>query len=438
MKIARLLADARLVFTGNREHVSQDAYVDAVITAIAYAGPPLAPIDWYSENVTETIVKSASGHALFVASSWLTYPWTCVRFDVPSVPMGRPVLIPTDDGTLPTLRLDHRSATFQRRLTAALQALGVSGPNGRCVVHNASSPTASFIAWRDLDPDVDGDPATLPGDVDNYAKNVLDGMQRAGLLRNDRLVARLSAIKATVAEFGTLHTLTERLHAAALQACPKAAKATESELDQVRKTIGATRAQMHAWFPHYPPVRSGRRRSGSSSGSGSRKPGRPKGSRHIDPRLEQVLALANDDTAQHTVGSIAADTGVNRNTITKWLKQANISLLKRRQAQRKAARAPTTTHEKREEVLRIFRENPTLTTAEIARLAHVNRSVANTVLAELPERQAATHAANTAKRKAAIELHAANPSMSFTQIGTRVGAARSSVARWIREKTPVV
>jgi transposase-like protein len=411
--------------------------MDAVIAALSYAGPPVTPVEGYSEDVTEVIVKAATGRAQFSAASWVTYPWTCVRIDVPSVPMGRPILLPSsEEGSPPTFRLDHQSATFQRRIGAAMRALQITSPTGRCVVHSASSPLSSFIAWRDLDPDLDGDPTALPGDVDNYAKNTLDGMQRARVLRNDRVVMRLSSIKTPVSEFGVLPTLDERLLAAAHAALPGAETASVEELDEARRALGTTRAQMHAWFPHYPlKARARRRAEGTPTKGTPAKPRKKKAKDTADSSAEYaekraaVCQLARTETPWLSVAEIAATAGVSRNTVAKWLKLEGIA---RKRTKPKPPPRSAADPEKRALVVSLGAD-PKLSVSEIARRAHVHRATAAAWLAPVRPSSTSTMAE---KRTAALALHAEYPQMSLTEIATRIGSARSTVTRWI--EAPVI
>ncbi len=426
--IARLLLGARPLFAGNGEQrISTETYMDAVIAALSYAGPPVTPVEGYSEGVTEVIVKAATGRAQFSAASWVTYPWTCVRVDVPSVPMGRPILLPSsEEGSPPTFRLDHQSATFQRRIGAAMRALQVTSPIGRCVVHSASSPLASFIAWRDLDPDLDGDPAALPGDVDNYAKNTLDGLQRARVLRNDRAVMRLSSIKTPVAEFGVLPSLDERLFAAAHAALPNAETASVEELDEARRALGTTRAQMHAWFPHYPLKARARRRAEGTPAKPRKKKAKDtaNSSAEYAEKRAAVCQLARAETPWLSVAEIAATAGVSRNTVAKWLKLEGIA---RKRTKPKPPPKSAADADKQALVVSLGAD-PKLSVSEIARRAHVHRATAAAWLASVRPSSTSTMAE---KRTAALALHAEYPQMSHTEIATRIGSARSTVTRWI-------
>ena len=308
-RITQLLLDA----ISRNGPVPLDTYLDAIVAALALGGPPLQPVTDYSENYQQVLVRSTTGRAMFSAESWITHPWTCVRIDVPSVPMGRPRAV-TREGKPPAMRLDTPSATFQRRLGSALRALNLPKPPGRCVVHTAASGSATLVAWRELVTDYDGDPPSLPGDIDNYAKNVLDGLQRGALLSNDRAVIRLSGVKASPTDIGAVPTLDERVLAAIHATCPNAETATTTQLEDVRNTVGATRAQMHNWFPSFP-ARPQRARKET------RKPRKAAASKDdLEAKRTHLYAIADADP-DATITHLAKTVGSNRVTVAKWLKQ---------------------------------------------------------------------------------------------------------------------
>jgi Holliday junction resolvase RusA-like endonuclease len=151
-------------------------------------GPPAEPVAGFSSEAIEGIARSPKGRPLFLFQSWTTGPWTCLRLDLPPISMGRPITIknPTGKGPSRTV-LDYQSAKFQNRVVAACQAGGLPRPPSTCRVCIRLDYHCTFVAWA---PHASPAP-NLRGDLDNYSKNILDGLQRSGLLVNDRGVADL-------------------------------------------------------------------------------------------------------------------------------------------------------------------------------------------------------------------------------------------------------
>lgn len=150
-------------------------------------GPPADPIAGVSTEVRTEIARSRTGRPLFLCHTWDTGPWTCILIDIPPVVMGRPVFLPNPAGRgLPRVVTDYRSQKFQRRVGLACQALKVHPPQlCRIVAHLHLSRL--FLAWA---PVVTPPPA-LSGDLDNYAKNVMDALQRSRLIANDSTIASI-------------------------------------------------------------------------------------------------------------------------------------------------------------------------------------------------------------------------------------------------------
>lgn len=240
-------------------------YMTAVMAVLAYAGPPCRPIADYSEDFRSTIVRGKSGRAVLYAETWYTAPWRCVRLDIPSVPMGRPIAMLSKDteNARPVLHLDRASTTFQTRVSLAIAALGLRSPIGRCAVHVTASTAATFLAWRPLDAECDGEPVPVPGDVDNHAKNALDGLQKARVLADDKDVAVLRSSRATTDDFGPLPTLEARLLALLHERVSN--ESPVDDLEAAREAAGVTRKQMAQWFPAFPLKRGGKPASARTS-----------------------------------------------------------------------------------------------------------------------------------------------------------------------------
>ncbi len=411
--------------------VPLDLYLDAIVAALSFAGPPLQPITDYSEDYQQVLVKSSTGRAMFSAESWVTSPWTCVRIDVPSVPMGRPRAV-TREGRPPAMRLDTASATFQRRLSSALRALDLPKPPGRCVVHTAASGSATVVAWRDLVTDYDGDPPSLPGDIDNYSKNVLDGLQRGALLANDRAVIRLSGVKASPADIGAVPTLEERLLAAIHTACPHAETAPITELEDVRNTVGATRAQMHTWFPSFParPARPQRARKQTA-----RVRVATASKADLEAKRTHLYAIADADP-DATTAHLARTAGIGRQTATKWLKQRQMQDATGQEGPGQEAADPPTSAaagaagNSSSPGTTSSSGNPTSTSTPGRARRKNKRDLARE--ANASARQAAVDQLK-AKQTRVLELAKQEPKLSTTTIAKQARVSRVTATKWIKE-----
>jgi Holliday junction resolvase RusA-like endonuclease len=160
-------------------------------------GPPPAPVPGFSSEANKGIARSPKGRPLFLCESWQTGEWTCLLLDLPPVTMGRPIFLPNPAGKGPGRTVtDYQSQKFQRRIGAACAAFDLPKPANPCKVVVQCNATRTFVAWRQLP-----DPAPdLRGDLDNYAKNILDGLQRCSLLANDRIIADLKVARVFMPE----------------------------------------------------------------------------------------------------------------------------------------------------------------------------------------------------------------------------------------------
>ena len=159
-------------------------------------GPPPAPIPEISEDHRSAIVRSEKGKPLCVGHTWTTGPWRCLLLDTRSIPMGRPIFLKDKENlnAPPRTILDSPSQTFQKRIKQACHAFAIAQPLDQGAVHAIFGANRAFMAWRPREEDETFD-SGLRYDVDNASKNVLDGLQSAGVLRNDRGIFRLGASK---------------------------------------------------------------------------------------------------------------------------------------------------------------------------------------------------------------------------------------------------
>jgi hypothetical protein len=227
---------------------------DALGRLLLVEGPPVDPVPDYSEDLKRTIVRSPKGKPVAVARTWTTGPWRCLLLEVPSVPMRRPLFLlhdrsvltrkgPISSNAFRTIT-NSRTQNFIRRIAAACQALEITLPMGEAAVHSVFGETRTFIAWRSRETDEPFN-RVLRGDVDNFAKTILDGLQSAGVVPNDRGVFRLTCSKEQPETWTTPAAPLEdavRNEAAAL-------RGSGLELETVRVQLRLARAHMARLFP---------------------------------------------------------------------------------------------------------------------------------------------------------------------------------------------
>ena len=225
-----------------------DLLEDLIGHVLRIEGPPVTPIDGYSEDLRTTIVRSIKGRALCLAHTWTTGPWRCLVLETPSVPMGRPIFLADKErpDAPPRTITDSRSQTFQRRIVNACQQLGIAQPVGEGAVHAVHGSHRTFLAWRPREEDETFNRA-LRGDSDNLAKNDLDGLQTAGVLPNDRGVFRLTATKEAPAAWEQAPpSLEEYLRHEALTRHGRG-----EHLETIRVDLRLSKAHMARIFPDY-------------------------------------------------------------------------------------------------------------------------------------------------------------------------------------------
>lgn len=210
-------------------------------------GPPPAPIPDVSDDHRSGIVRSEKGKPLCVAHTWLTGPWRCLLLDTRSIPMGRPIFLREDkDDPNSHMRtiLDSPSQTFQRRIKQACLSLDIQDPLEHGAVHAIFGANRTFLAWRPREENETFDTA-LRYDTDNAAKNILDGLQSAGVLRNDRGVFRLSASKELPEGWEQPPLPLEK----AIQNEATRLEAAGHDLDAIRTELRLSKAHMARIFP---------------------------------------------------------------------------------------------------------------------------------------------------------------------------------------------
>ncbi len=163
---------------------------DALHALLLAEGPAPQPIDGFSEDLQTGIARSTFGRIRFLAHTWTTGPWRCLLLDLNPVPMGRPQLLMDKDTKKSRVTVDYPSRKMQQQIKFACTSLNLPPPPEPSRFVTAFDKHRTFIAWTGYSEDV----SVLKGDLDNYAKNVLDGLQRSGLVRNDKTVASLLAV----------------------------------------------------------------------------------------------------------------------------------------------------------------------------------------------------------------------------------------------------
>ncbi len=219
-----------------------------------YEGPPVTPIPDVSEEISlPKIIRSPKGRPWAVAQTWITGPWRCLLLETASVPMGRPITLKAEEGKKGRTITDSRSLGFQNRIVMACHQLGISAPIGEGAVHTVLGTHRSFLAWRSREEDESMN-RDLRGDADNFAKNILDGLQRAGVLPNDRGVFRLTATKDLPEGWDRPPVpLEEALRQAALEL-----KAKGTPFETICVELRLSRAHMGRIFADYDVPRSAR------------------------------------------------------------------------------------------------------------------------------------------------------------------------------------
>lgn len=218
-------------------------------------GPPVEPIPGLSEDYRTEITRSDKGRPLCVSSTWTTGPWRCLLMETHSVAMGRGITLKADttktgQGGRERTILDSKSASFQKRVIRACHGLGINAPVGEGAVHTCFGSHRTFLAWRSREMD---EPMNrgLRGDVDNFAKNILDGLQKAGVLPNDRGVHRLTAAKDLPESWlNAPPTLEEVLRQEAM-----ARRSKGEPLETIRVEMRLSKAHLGRIFPDYRPAK---------------------------------------------------------------------------------------------------------------------------------------------------------------------------------------
>lgn len=171
---------------GSRESETCERLLIALLDA---EGPPAEPIPGFSTNLVQGLARSPKGRPLYPCASWMTGGWTCLLLDLTPVSMGRPIFLPNPSGKGPPRAVtDYQSQKFQKRVGAACESLNLPALTNPSRLTIRLSGYRTFLAWAPMPAE---DAPALRGDLDNFTKNTLDGLQRSGRLKNDRDIARL-------------------------------------------------------------------------------------------------------------------------------------------------------------------------------------------------------------------------------------------------------
>jgi Holliday junction resolvase RusA-like endonuclease len=250
-----------------------DLVVDLLSRVLDLEGPPPIP-DPEDESYQRGVIKhSTTNRGIALAETWRKGPWRCVLIHSKSIPQARHKTRTLPDGSKVPI-VDSASTTAQRRVVMACRHFKLDNPVGDCVVSITSNPTRTFMAWRRPSEAEARWSQELLGDVDNYAKTILDGLQKAGVIRNDRGVIEARVTKVDPWK-GPAESLEEyqknRLLAAAEE------EVRPEEMEELRLDLGASKKLFNSLFP------SARRR------------GRPvaTGTERADQRAQLIEALKN-------------------------------------------------------------------------------------------------------------------------------------------------
>jgi hypothetical protein len=217
------------------EGPAADLFERALQALLEAEGPPAIPIPGISGKVRTAIARSPRGRALYLCHCWETLGWTCLLLDLAPVVMGRPVFLKNATGAGPgRVVTDYQSQKFQKRIVAACSALDLRAPAEPSRLCSILDFARVFLAWTPMA----GSPPALKGDLDNYLKNVFDGLQRARIVPNDRTIAALGCVRAQLPPAS--ETLEDRLLANLLKVRAKHPKMNRRTL---AKTAGVSQRQ---------------------------------------------------------------------------------------------------------------------------------------------------------------------------------------------------
>jgi hypothetical protein len=143
----------------------------------------------------------------------------------------------------------------------------------------------TFMAWRERLPGETFN-AMLRGDVDNYTKNCLDGLQKARIISNDHGVFRLAATKPLPDEWlAAPPALALELNQEAL----RLRNEMSLSFEEIKQALILSHAQMAQVFPDY---KTPKELAQEASGKKPGRPGRKPAKEYSDADMEKALRIA--------------------------------------------------------------------------------------------------------------------------------------------------
>lgn len=291
-------------------------------------GPPSEPIPGISTDYRSAFIRTQPtntrpyGTPNGFARTWLTDTWRCLLLDIPSCAMARPRQIchnriKQQDGTTfnpAIIILDAKSKRFQTQLIAACRCLNLTQTYNEAAISCIIGNNYTFIAWRERQKGETFN-AILRGDIDNYTKNCLDGLQKARVINNDRGVFRLIATKSLPENWLTPPRAIEQL------LIKEAQKLKRSGVDNknIKIQLVLSHKQMSEIFDDYQNHKKNKK-SEHTKGKG-----RPSNIQYTTNDIAYAISLVHD----HSLRAIQRKTGIPI-TKLKSILQAQLNTLPKR------------------------------------------------------------------------------------------------------------
>lgn len=271
-------------------------------------GPPPHPIEGISKDYRRAFIRTLPtesrplGTPVGVAETWRTDTWRCLLMELPSRAMARPKPSRHKDDDTDTTEgdgekkkrrfleraeavLDSKSSRFQTKITDACRCLGLDQSYSEAAVLCMLGSDRTFMAWRERLPGETFN-AMLRGDVDNYTKNCLDGLQKARIISNDHGVFRLAATKPLPDEWLTPPP------ALAIEVQQEALRLRDEmglPFDEVKQNLILSHAQMAQIFPDY---KTPKELAQAASGRMPGRPGRKPAKEYSEADLAKAVQIA--------------------------------------------------------------------------------------------------------------------------------------------------